>query len=94
MDCTKPSSENLPGERREAILNEQDRQFLEGICTRCWTNADDGHSALPRWQREMLMSYSNLYAEVRVVDGTNTAELSYHLSHEHVCNCCGRANTL
>ena len=73
------TSESLPrGEAREAILNEQDRQFLENLHTLLDKHLDDeafGITSLDELQQLVCPS--------QVVDGTNTAELSYHLSHEH-----------
>ena len=63
-------SESLPrGEAREAILNEQDRQFLENLHTLLDKHLDDEAFGITSLAKEMLMSYSSLYARVKSLTG-------------------------
>lgn len=64
------TSESLPrGEAREAILNEQDRQFLENLHTLLDKHLDDEAFGITSLAKEMLMSYSSLYARVKSLTG-------------------------
>lgn len=64
------TSESLPrGEAREAILNEQNRQFLENLHTLLDKHLDDEAFGITSLAKEMLMSYSSLYARVKSLTG-------------------------
>ena len=68
--CKNLTSESLPrGEAREAILNEQDRQFLENLHTLLDKHLDDEAFGITSLAKEMLMSYSSLYARVKSLTG-------------------------
>ena len=70
MDCAKPHlGKPTEGEAREAILNEQDRQFLENLHTLLDKHLDDEAFGITSLAKEMLMSYSSLYARVKSLTG-------------------------
>ena len=61
---------NLPDTRNaEAMLNEQDRQFLENLHALLDRHLDDEDFGIASLAKEMNMSYSSLYARIKSLTG-------------------------
>ncbi len=69
MCKTSPRKAYRGEKAREAILNEQDRQFLENLHTLLDKHLDDEAFGITSLAKEMLMSYSSLYARVKSLTG-------------------------
>lgn len=64
------TSENLSkGKAREAMLDEQDRQFLENLHALLDKHLDDEDFSITSLAKEMLVSYSSLYARIKSLTG-------------------------
>ena len=57
------------GKAREAMLNEQDRQFLENLHALLDRHLDDEDFGIASLAKEMNMSYSSLYARIKSLTG-------------------------
>lgn len=64
------TSGSIPKEKaREAMLNEQDRLFLEDLHARLDRHLDDEEFSIGLLAKEMGMSYSSLYARIKSLTG-------------------------
>ena len=64
------TSGSIPKEKaREAMLNEQDRLFLEDLHARLDRHLDDEEFGIGLLAKEMGMSYSSLYARIKSLTG-------------------------
>ena len=64
------TSESLTkGKAREAMLNEQDRQFLENLHALLDRHLDDEDFGIASLAKEMAVSYSSLYARIKSLTG-------------------------